>query len=236
MKIRRLLYIRRYRRRDRTHIRLLWLTTLCLSSLVLIFSIEAKMRPLVKTYAEGRARYIAVNAVNEAVEEELSSQGGIYDNIIYFEKNNEGNILAVKTDSIKINRLKSSMLSRINEKINRSATSRIDVPLGNIINGELFSGRGPRIPVLLQMVNSANASFISEFTAAGINQTRHRLIMDTTVGVSVLLPGTRGYFEVSSQVNLAETIIIGKVPDNYTDIVDTESDLLEKFNDYGGGN
>ena len=60
--------------------------------------------------------------------------------------------------------------------------------------------------------------------------------MDTTVGVSVLLPGTRGYFEVSSQVNLAETIIIGKVPDNYTDIVDTESDLLEKFNDYGGGN
>ena len=138
MKIRRLLYIRRYRRRDRTHIRLLWLTTLCLSSLVLIFSIEAKMRPLVKTYAEGRARYIAVNAINEAVEEELSSQGGIYDNIIYLEKNNEGDILAVKTDSIKINRLKSSMLSRINEKINRSATSRIDVPLGNIINGELF--------------------------------------------------------------------------------------------------
>ncbi len=212
---------------------LLWLTVIFLSVTAAFFALEIKMRPLVKTYAEGRATYIATRAVNEAVEEEIEEQGDVYDNLVYFEKNDAGDIMAVKTDSVKINRFKSSVLSKINEKIYKNNSALIKVPLGNIINGELFSGRGPGVPVLLQMVNNANASFVSEFTQAGINQTRHRLIINVTVGMSVLLPGGRAYFEVTTEVNLAETIIVGKVPESYTDIVDSRDSILEKYNDYG---
>lgn len=212
---------------------LLWLTAIFLAVTAAFFALELKMRPLVKTYAEGRAAYIATRAVNEAVEEEIEEQGDIYDNLVYFEKNSSGDIMAVKTDSVKINRFKSSILSKINEKIYQNSSSLIEVPLGNIINGELFSGRGPGVPVLLQMINNANATFVSQFTEAGINQTRHRLIINVTVGMSVLLPGGRAYFEVTTEVNLAETIIVGKVPESYTDIVDSRDSVLEKFNDYG---
>lgn len=212
---------------------LLWLTVIFLTATAAFFGLEMKMRPLVKTYAQGRAAYIATRAVNEAVEEEIEEQGDIYDNLVYFEKNSDGDIMAVKTDSVKINRFKSSILSKINEKIYQNSSSLIEVPLGNIINGELFSGRGPGVPVLLQMINNANASFVSEFTQAGINQTRHRLIINVSVGMSVLLPGGRAYFEVTTEVNLAETIIVGKVPESYTDIVDSRDSILEKYNDYG---
>lgn len=232
--MRRGLNVHRTIRHVRNNMPIIWLFIICLMATALFFATELKLRPLVKTYAEGRARLIAIRAINDAVEEELEHQGGVYDNLVFFEKNNEGDILAVKTDSVKINKLKSAILTRINEKINASSSSQIEVPLGNIINGELFSGRGPKIPVLLQMINSANASFVSEFTQAGINQTRHRLIIDATVGMSVLLPGGRAYFEVSTEVNLAETIIVGKVPETYTDIVDSRESILEKYNDYGG--
>ncbi|MEA4921327.1 MAG: sporulation protein YunB [Clostridiaceae bacterium] len=226
----------RFVRRVRDRMPLIWLFIIFLVATISFLTIEIKLRPLVKAYAEGRAKYIATIAINEAVEEELENQGGVYDNLVFFEKNNNGDILALKTDSVKINRLKSSIVSRINDKINAASSTKIEVALGNIINGELFSGRGPKIPILLQMVNSANASFISEFTHAGINQTRHRILIETDVGMSVLLPGGRAYFEVTSQVNIAETIIVGSVPNSYTDIVDSRESLVEKYNDYGERN
>lgn len=227
--------LRSYRlvRRVRERMPLIWLFIIFLVATISFLTIEIKLRPLVKAYAEGRAKYIATIAINQAVEEELENQGGVYDNLVFFEKNNDGDILALKTDSVKINRLKASIVSRINEKINAASSTKIEVALGNVINGELFSGRGPKIPILLQMVNSANASFISEFTHAGINQTRHRILIETNVGMSVLLPGGRAYFEVTTQVNIAETIIVGSVPDSYTDIVDSRESLVEKYNDYG---
>lgn len=213
-------------------LRIVWLFILCLACTAAILAAELKLRPLVRTYAEGRAGYIAARSVNQAVQEELEQAGGIYDNLVFFEKNEAGDILAVKTDSIRINRLKSAILDRVAEKLSQSGTTRIEVPLGNIINGELFSGRGPKIPIVLQLVNTANANFISEFNEAGINQTRHRLLIEIDTAVTALLPAGRTSFRITSQINLAETIIVGRVPDSYTDIVDTDSSLLEKYNDY----
>lgn len=219
--------------RGRMDVRLLWLFILCLACTASLLAAELKLRPLVRAYAEGRAGYIAARSVNAAVQEALEQAGGIYDNLVFFEKNENGDILAVKTDSIKINRLKSAILDRVAEKLSQTGAVRIEVPLGNIINGELFSGRGPRIPIVLQLVNNANAAFISEFNEAGINQTRHRLLIEVDTTVTALLPAGRASFKIPNQINLAETIIVGRVPESYTNIMDTDSTLLEKYNDYG---
>ena len=175
---------------------------------------------------------IAARAVNEAVEAELESRGDIYSDIIKFEYGINGDIIALKTDSIKINRMKSSIIERISEKLAEYGSVRVEIPLGNLINGELFSGRGPRIAVLLQMTFSVNAGFVSWFEEAGINQTLHRILVDTKVGASVLMPGGKAYFETENQINLAETIIVGDVPQTYTDIQDSRESAIEKYSEY----
>ena len=80
---------------------------------------------------------------------------------------------------------------------------------------EFISGRGPEIPVRILSIRNSDASFTSSFSEAGINQTLQQLNMNVSVDVAVLVLGQTNYFTVSSQVVVAETIIVGQVPDTF---------------------
>lgn len=67
-------------------------------------------------------------------------------------------------------------------------------------------------------VGSAHAVFQSQFSDAGINQTRHQILLEVTVSVDILLPGGDLPAEISAQVPVAETIIVGSVPDTYVEL------------------
>lgn len=214
--------------------KLLFLFLLTLFCTAVFFAAELKLRPLVVSYAEGRANYIASKIIHQAVSDELQETGNVYDQMVYFEKSPDGtSILAVKTDSVAINRFKSRVVDRIVDEMQHQNNTIIEIPLGNLVNGELLSGRGPKISVILQMVQSASAAFISQFDQAGINQTRHRLLVEITANVTMLLPVGKVTYPITSQINLAETILIGHVPENYTDIIDTDGSVADQYSNYG---
>ena len=194
--------------------------------------VQNRLRPVVEQYATSRVTYLATRIINSVIDEELSSAGGVYDNLVTLEKNANGNVSALKTDIVGINQLKAAITNEIAQRLVELDTSEIAIPLGNLIGGELFSGRGPKIPVHLVPVGSVSANFISAFNNAGINQTRHQIVIDTTVSMSVIMPGARTSCQVNTQVSIAETILIGEVPEGYTYIDDTGSEMLQKFNDY----
>ena len=114
-----------------------------------------------------------------------------------------------------VNRLKACTLNIIYDEILALDTSDIGIPLGSVFLPELFSGRGPVIPVQIISIRNSDAYFTSNFTAAGINQTLHQLSMSVLVDVSVLVLGETASFTVTSEVVVAETIIVGDVPDTY---------------------
>ena len=153
--------------------------------------------------------------INDAIDGQIE-QGNIqYDRIVYFEKDLNGRITALKTNMSEVNRLKTNILNLINDEILAMDTSSLGVPLGSLFLPEFFSGKGPGIPVEIISIRNSDASFGSEFRAAGINQTMHQLSMEVLVDVSVLVLGETESFAVSSQVVVAETIIVGDVPDTY---------------------
>ena len=206
---------------------------LCAAVVLAFIILQNRLRPVVQQYAVSRVTYLATRIINDVIDEELSQTGTVYDNLVSFEKNQNGDIAALKTDIVRINQLKAAITSRVADEIARLDTSQISIPLGNLIGGDLFSGRGPSIPVRLVPVGSVSANFISSFTNAGINQTRHQIVIDTTVSMSVIAPGARASCQVNTKVNIAETILIGSVPEGYTYIDDTgESEMLQKYNDY----
>ena len=114
-----------------------------------------------------------------------------------------------------INRLKTAILNMINDEILAMDTSSLGVPLGSLFLPEFFSGKGPSIAVEIISIRNSDASFGSDFREAGINQTMHQLSMEVLVDVSVLVLGETESFAVASQVVVAETIIVGDVPDTY---------------------
>lgn len=112
-----------------------------------------------------------------------------------------------------VNRLKTDILNIINDAILALDTTDLGISLGNLLLPEILAGKGPEIPVHILSIRNSDASFHSDFSEAGINQTMQKLTMDISVDVAVLVLGETNYFTVASQVVVAETVIVGQVPD-----------------------
>ena len=126
-----------------------------------------------------------------------------------------GRITALKTNIGEVNHLKTDILNIINGKILALDAADIGIPIGSLFLPELFSGKGPAIPVHILAIRNSEASFTSHFCQAGINQTLHQLIMEVNVDAAVLVLGETSTFSVSSQVVVAETVIVGEVPSTF---------------------
>lgn len=221
----------RYRGRGRSHLlRLIFLPGAVLAVLILL---DLKLRPVIRDYSYSRAVYLATSTINDAVNEEISNSGVEYSDLIRLEKDGMGRVTALHTDIVKINRLKARVTDYVIDRLNTMDVSSLSIPLGTITGVDLFSGMGPVIRIKVVPLGQASASFGSEFTAAGINQTRHSITMQVSASVTVILPQESIETTVTTHVDVAETIIVGVVPESYTNVEDaTGGEITDKIFNY----
>ena len=153
--------------------------------------------------------------INDAVADRIADGNIDYDRIIYFEKDVSGKITALKTNIGQVNQIKTDILNIINDKILAIEQTDLGIPLGNLFLPEMLSGKGPQIPVKILSIRNSDGYFESSFTQAGINQTLHQVHMFVLVDVAVLVLGRTIIFTVESDVVIAETVIVGDVPDTF---------------------
>ena len=130
------------------------------------------------------------------------------------------------------NHLQSCILDLILERISQVSARDLSIPVGSLTGSALLAGRGPRITVRMESVGSSTAWFENAFASAGINQTRHEIVLHVDVSVSILLPGFTTATRVSNAVTVAETIIVGMVPDTYTYFGTDPESYREDLKDY----
>jgi sporulation protein YunB len=193
---------------------------LCLAALVLaltgLLMAAFQMRPLLESLATARVNNAVNRIVSDAVDEAIADGELSYDQLVSFEKDSEGRITAVHSNMVAGNRLQSEILDRILTRIDTVSARELSIPIGTLTGSVLLAGRGPRISVRMESVGSSTAWFENEFASAGINQTKHQIVLNIDVYVSILLPGFATVTKVSNAVTVAETIIVGSVPDTYT--------------------
>ena len=188
---------------------------LILSAAVLFLLLRSRYRDVIRELAETQVKNTTSDLTNDAIAKQIAEGVIQYDRIVYFEKDLDGRITALKTNMSEVNRLKTDILNIINDEILALDTSDIGIPLGSLLLPELLSGKGPAIPVHILSIRNSDASFKSNFSQAGINQTLHQLTMDVSVDVAVLVLGQTGSFTVNSEVVVAETVIVGAVPNTF---------------------
>jgi sporulation protein YunB len=179
------------------------------------FYINNHLRPIMSQMAHVQVDQMASRIINDAIVKRISDDNVKYGNLVYFEKDIYGHITALKTDIIAINRLRADITKEVLTALEKADTSKISIPIGNLINSDIFSGRGPKIPLKIVPLGVVSSAFSNQFTDAGINQTRHQIMMDIEVDISILLPGYSIGTKVMTQVSVAETVIVGAVPDSY---------------------
>ena len=200
-------------RKIRSFIRLLLILLMFSGIILLMF--RSRYRSIIQELAETQVKNTTSDLTNDAIAKQIAAGDIQYDRIVYFEKDLDGRITAMKTNMTEVNRLKTDILNIINDEILALDTSDIGIPLGSLFLPELFSGKGPAIPVHILSIRNSDANFVSHFSEAGINQTLHQLTMEVSVDVAVLVLGRTRSFTINSEVVVAETVIIGDVPQTF---------------------
>jgi len=207
--------------RKRRNRRKLILALLIVAPVVIVLFLRFSVAPVVQELAKARVDNRASYIINEAVETLLRDEAVNYENIILLEKDISGNITALKTNMNEINRLKTKILSVIDTMLLDLDINEIGLPLGSVILPELFSGTGPKLPVKVMSISRSDAEFRNEFKEAGINQSLQQIMMDVIITMTILTPVGTETVTTTSQVVVAETVIVGNVPDSYVDVNQT---------------
>lgn len=188
---------------------------LLMAVLMLFMMLRSQYRDVIRELAQTQVKNTTSDLTNDAIAKQIAEGIIQYDRIVYFEKDLDGRITALKTNMSEVNRLKTDILNIINDEILALDTSDLGIPLGSLFLPEFLSGKGPAIPVHILSIRNSDATFLSNFSQAGINQTLHQLTMFVSVDVAVLVLGETSSFTVTSEVVIAETVIVGAVPNTF---------------------
>ena len=203
----------------------------CLRILLILFLLSAALYLLVQKSLTGvildtayaKAHALAVDTMNEAVRESIAGRIP-YEELITVRTDSAGRVAMLQANTNRMNELAVDIALAAQQSLGVSAPA-VSVPLGAALHVPFLSTVGPRIRVKLSPVGAVSASFHTEFEAAGINQTRHKIYLQLHAAVQLVLPTGARPVSVDTQMLIAESIIVGEVPDSYTNI--PEGELLD---------
>ena len=207
--------MRRFHRGSGLYLRRSARARLLLAVLFLIlmaFWVNSRLEPVVEDLTVNEARARAVQVISAAVEDSLAGQDQPVASMVAIQYKESGEIASLSTDMAEMNNLKASLLADVQEELGESVHIDLGVPIGTLLGGGLLHGRGPEVPLRITLSGNIEAGFESEFTSAGINQTQHTVNLRVRTTIYTFLAGKQGSAEVETTVPVAETVIVGEVP------------------------
>lgn len=194
-----------------------WVLTWLVAAAVMCAAVrltECALRPVLAAAARYQVRSQVTAAVEQWAARDLQERGVDYSDFVTITRNEAGEITALSADMARLNLLRAELSAHLLERLEDSQLE-LTVPVGSLLPLEPTWARGPELHLRALALGTASAEFESEFTSAGINQTRHRLWLELSVPVTVLLPGGGEELTVDSRLCVAETVIVGRVPQTW---------------------
>lgn len=186
--------------------------------------VNITLRPVLVGLSSARVESMAARAMNNAILEILSENGAATE-LLNIYANEDGGVYLLTANSGKLNALAADCADAAQEKIMALGEQGLSVPLGTLTGIPVFAGMGPALTLHFTPAGAVKSSFKSEFRSAGINQTLHRITLQLTATVRIILPGSSHSVTVTAEAPIAENVIVGDVPNAYTNVAN-EEDLL----------
>ncbi len=180
---------------------------------LLVIVAFVKTQPLIITLCNNKAKNLAFIAANEVINNNLENL--TYDNLVTLDKNEDGYVKALKINVMQMNKLSAKINKEIQEKLDSTKETTVNVKIGSFINQNMFSAFGPSIKVKVVPAGAVFSEFKTEFVSAGINQTRHRVYLKIKTRARIITPFLTKNVEVENYLDVAETVVVGEVPETY---------------------
>ncbi|MBR4998887.1 MAG: sporulation protein YunB [Clostridia bacterium] len=185
----------------------------CILFLVLIYYFCVSS-PVIKTYSAQETKAVTEKATNLAVSNVINRTLS-YDSLIDINYSQTGEIVSFSANQYEINTITREIVKETQHQMNSLGRDGLKLNLGTMSGIPFLIGHGPQIKLNLIPIGVVNTNFQSEFTSVGINMTKHSLFLYINVHVSIVLPIRAYDIKTTNQVLLAESIIVGKVPEVY---------------------
>lgn len=199
-------------------IRKILLRLLCAVLIIVIpVTVGSNLKPVIITICESQAKILCTSAMNKSVVEELEKLNVKYSDLVNVITDESGNITAIETNAVEVNKIKARLTDAVNESVSLIPDQNISIPIGTLTGVELLSGRGPKIKLRMLPSSYVESTLTHQFETAGINQTRHQISIEFEVTMTAILSPYSTTADVTSNVCIAETVIIGKVPEMFAD-------------------
>lgn len=205
-----------------------------------LLTLNTLLSPLLKNAAIQKARSVSTYIISTAVMDITDNSNYDYSNITVFEKDTDGRIAAIRTDMVKMNRLRAEIAVKIHDRLGKAENSKISIPIGSVLGNGIFNGMGPDIKLDIRQSGAVITDFENVFTSAGINQTNHRIMVNVKVSFYILMPFEFVKEQVTASVCVAENVIVGNVPEAFTNVqnsADTNDETIaDEIVDFGAHN
>ena len=188
---------------------LLIISIIMINLTLFIYIFDKTVMPTVMAVADAEMRAKAIEIVNRAIINEYSNQFN-YDQVIRVDKDSQGNIVMLKADTLKMNKIACDVALESQKELMKLGEVGIKIPIGYITRNNILSYYGPSITIKMQPIGQVETKYSSEFESSGINQTRHKIYVKVKTTVRVIIPLKSNDIEVTNEVPIAETIIVGK--------------------------
>jgi sporulation protein YunB len=181
--------------------------------------------PIFKASCETTASSLSVNIINSETTSIMKDY--TYDELVIIDKDNNGKINFIQTNSGKINEIMSKIAVRVQDRLDNVPRTEVFINLGSVTGISILKYIGPKFNIELEAAGSIESKLKTEFVSVGINQTLHKVYLDVSTQVGILTPfGTFGN-PVETRILLTESVIVGEVPSTYYDFNgETEEDIV----------
>jgi sporulation protein YunB len=187
---------------------------LALQTLLLL---DRNLRPTLEAIAEARAKVIATQAINDAINTKIAQEIK-YGLLITVHTDYNGRPSWAQVNTTEVNRIVAATIMRVQETLGTIRGEVLRIPLGQAFNSQLLANMGPRIPFTIVPVGTVNVEVTDAFEQAGINQTRHKIYLEVYTDVQIVIPFVTRTVQVHSQVPIADVTYLGDVPQTVIDL------------------
>ena len=182
------------------------------------------------------AQYRCNIAVTEALSHAVNNVMRQFDtSLLTVDRGADGAVTSLTTDVQSINLLQAQLMETLSKELVLLGEEELHIPIGTKIGGHWLNGRGPNVAFCFLPEGKLSLKLLSRFESSGVNQTKHQILLNVETQMLAITSIRSTSVSVPAQFLLAETVIVGEVPENYTNVVTEDSDLVNDLNDYRAG-
>lgn len=184
-------------------------------ALAVSIAAEAALRPKMAGLARAESLKRLSVIASEVTREAAGSGDFAYENLVKMEFDPSGRLIAVRCDTGALNVLSARLVGEVQSRLENEKAFTVRLPLGTLFGGYLFAGKGLPLRVKIVPVGGVTGEIQSRVETAGINQSRHVILLCLTFDVVAALPGRDEAIAETLSIPLCDNLFLGEVPQIY---------------------